>query len=238
MACLLLILLWEGEGGLLDSSQNRKVYEGILLQLHEIISRDRLRPGDKLPSERELSDQLGVGRSSVREALRALELLGLIETRRGEGTFLKHYRHNRFIDILGQYMLRDYKTKKDIIEMRKILELDAVRLACNRATAKHFEEMEKILAAAWERVEKGEIPTEEDYLFHRIICRSSRNSVLHRIWAPVVEYSDNVRTDSLSREGRARRALIEHREIMEAIREGNEEKAVECMKLHLENSIL
>lgn len=101
----------------LDSSQERKVYEGILLQIHEIVQERNLRPGDKLPSERELSEQLGAGRSSVREALRALELLGLIETRRGEGTFLKSYRHNRLIDILGFFILRDAKTKKDLIEI-------------------------------------------------------------------------------------------------------------------------
>jgi len=223
---------------MLDSSQNRKVYEGILLQLHEIIKEQNLRPGDKIPSERELSDLLGAGRSSVREALRALELLGLIETRRGEGTYLKHYRHNRLIDILGTYILRDYKTKKDLVEMRKMLELDAVRLACKRATQKHLYEMEFILENAWERLEKGEIPIEEDYLFHRIICRSSRNSVLHRIWAPVIEYSGSIRSGSLSREGRARVALEEHRQILEAIRAGDEEKAVECMKNHLDNSML
>jgi GntR family transcriptional repressor for pyruvate dehydrogenase complex len=222
----------------LDSSQQRKVYEGILLQIHEIVQQNNLRPGDKLPSERELSDQLGAGRSSVREALRALELLGLIETRRGEGTFLKHYRHNRLIDILGYFILRDYKTKKDLVEMRKILELDAVRLACRRATSKHFDEMERILDAAWQRVERGEVPTEEDYLFHRVICRSSRNSILHRIWAPLVEYSESVRNSSLSREGRAKIALQEHRQIMEAIREGDESTAVERMREHLENSKL
>ena len=127
---------------MLDSTQDRKVYEGILLQLHAIIQEQNLRPGDKLPSERELSEQLGAGRSSVREALRALELLGVIETRGGEGTFLKHYRHKRLIDILGFFILRDTKTKKDLIEMRKMLEIDAVRLACRRATPKHFEKME------------------------------------------------------------------------------------------------
>ncbi|CAM5795507.1 MULTISPECIES: FadR/GntR family transcriptional regulator [Brevibacillus] len=223
---------------MLDSLQERKVYEGILLQIHQIVQEKNLRPGDKLPSERELSEQLGAGRSSVREALRALELLGLIETRRGEGTFLKHYRHNRLIDILGFFILRDYKTKKDLIEMRQVLELDAVRMACRRATAKHFEEMERILAAAEERIEQGEIPTEEDYQFHRVICRSSRNSILHRIWAPLVEYSDSVRSESLSREGRARSAVNEHRQIMEAIRAGDEEQAVERMRKHLENSKL
>ncbi|USG64446.1 FadR family transcriptional regulator [Brevibacillus ruminantium] len=223
---------------MLDSLQEKKVYEGILLQIHEIVQEKNLRPGDKLPSERELSEQLGAGRSSVREALRALELLGLIETRRGEGTFLKHYRHNRLIDILGFFILRDYKTKKDLIEMRKVLELDAVRMACRRATEKHFEEMERILAAAEEKVAQGEIPAEEDYQFHRVICRSSRNSILHRIWAPLVEYSNSVRIESLAREGRARSALVEHRQIMEAIRAGDEEKAVERMREHLENSKL
>ncbi|MFS0556603.1 FadR/GntR family transcriptional regulator [Brevibacillus sp. 179-C9.3 HS] len=223
---------------MLDSSQDRKVYEGILLQLHEIIQEQNLRVGDKLPSERELAEQLGAGRSSVREALRALELLGLIETRRGEGTFLKHYRHNRLIDILGFFILRDTKTKKDLIEMRRMLELDAVRLACRRATDKHFDEMERILAIAEERVARGEVPAEEDYLFHRVICRSSRNSILHRIWTPLVEYSNSVRIESLSREGRARAALVEHRQIMEAIREGDVNVALERMKQHLENSKL
>ncbi|WP_232698896.1 FadR/GntR family transcriptional regulator [Brevibacillus daliensis] len=221
-----------------DTSSNRKVYEGILLQLNEIIAEENLRPGDKLPSERELSDRLCVGRSSVREALRALELLGLIETRRGEGTFLKHYRQNRLIDILGSYILRDSKTKKDLVEMRKILELDAVQLACRRATQKHFDEMERILDTAWERIEQGEVPMEEDYLFHRIIARSSRNSVLHRIWAPLVEYSGGIRKDSLSREGRVRNSHQEHIQVMEAIREGNEQKAVDYMKVHLDNSML
>lgn len=223
---------------MLNSSQHRKVYEGILLQIHQIVSDNNLRPGDKLPSERELTELLGVGRSSVREALRALELLGLIETRRGEGTFLRHYRHNRLIDVLGFFILRDAKTKKDLVEMRKILELEAVRLACRRATTKHFEEMERILAASWERIENDELPTEEDYLFHRVICRSSRNSVLHRIWAPLIEYSDSVRSNSLAREGRARSALIEHEQIMLAIREGDESTAVERMRMHLENSKL
>jgi len=222
----------------LDSSQERKVYEEILLHIHQIVQERNLRVGDKLPSERELSELLGAGRSSVREALRALELLGLIETRRGEGTFLKHYRHNRLIDILGFFILQDGKSKKDLIEMRRMLELDAVRLACRRATDKHFEEMERILAAAEERVARGEVPAEEDYQFHRVICRSSRNSILHRIWAPLVEYSNSVRVESLSREGRAKAAVQEHREIMAAIRAGDVQVAVEKMRHHLENSKL
>lgn len=223
---------------MLKTTQKRKVYQEILLEINQIIKEDRLRPGDKLPSERELSERLQVGRSSVREALRALELLGLITTRHGEGTFVQHYRHNKLIDILGYYVLSDFKTKKDLIEMRKILELDAVRLACQRATEKHFEEMERILEESERKVKEGKIPTEEDYQFHRMIARSSRNSVLHRIWAPVVEYSKTIREDSLSREGRPVQAIREHREIMEAIKNGDVAEAEKRMAQHLDNSLL
>ncbi len=223
---------------MLKTTQKRKVYQEILLEINQIIKEDRLRPGDKLPSERELSERLQVGRSSVREALRALELLGLITTRHGEGTFVQHYRHNKLIDILGYYVLSDFKTKKDLIEMRKILELDAVRLACQRATEKHFEEMERILEESERKVKEGKIPTEEDYQFHRMIARSSRNSVLHRIWAPVVEYSKTIREDSLSREGRAVQAIREHREIMDAIKRRDVAEAEKQMAQHLDNSML
>lgn len=79
------------------TSKNTKVYIGIVKQLRAMIEHDGLKPGDRLPSERELSERLGVGRSSVREALRALELLGLIETRRGEGTFMRDFRGNQLV---------------------------------------------------------------------------------------------------------------------------------------------
>jgi GntR family transcriptional repressor for pyruvate dehydrogenase complex len=98
--------------------------------------------------------------------------------------------------------------------------------------------MERILQHSEEKIASGKVPMEEDYQFHRVICRSSRNSVLHRIWIPLVEYSESVRNESLSREGRAWAALEEHRSIMEAIRAGDEQAAVERMLMHLENSKL
>ncbi|MBO8171871.1 MAG: FadR family transcriptional regulator [Bacillaceae bacterium] len=223
---------------MLETTRKRKVYQAILMEINRIMKEDNLRPGDRLPSERELSERLQVGRSSVREALRALELLGLITTRHGGGTYVQHYRHNKLIDILGYYILRDYKTKRDLIEMRKLLELDAVRLACKRATDKHFEEMERILEASEEKIRQGIVPTEEDYKFHRIIARSSRNSLLHRIWAPIVEYSKTIREDSLSREGRPEQAVKEHRGIMEAIKRGDVAESEKRMAQHLENSKL
>ncbi|WP_455431276.1 FadR/GntR family transcriptional regulator [Rossellomorea vietnamensis] len=92
-----------------------------------MISKDCLKPGDKIPSERELSERLNVGRSSVREALRALELLGLIETRRGEGTFLRDFRDHHLIDLLGMFILQDDMAQEDILQTKMMIEKEALK---------------------------------------------------------------------------------------------------------------
>lgn len=92
---------------------NGKVYEGVLYQLKAYIEENQLSPGDKLPSERELSEQLGVGRSSIREAFRAMELLGLIETRRGEGTYMRSYRPYHMVELLSNFLLTEKRTKRN-----------------------------------------------------------------------------------------------------------------------------
>ncbi|RKD23778.1 transcriptional regulator [Ammoniphilus oxalaticus] len=213
-----------------NSSINEKVYHGILLELNRIIEADKLRAGDKLPSERELSERLQVGRSSVREALRALELLGLITTRRGEGTFIEHYRHNKLFDILSYYLLRDRKPKKDLLEMRVLLELDAVRLACKRITPKYIQIMEQTIAAADQKIELGIEPLEEDDEFHRAIVRASKNSVLHRIWLPVVDYSKVLKKENVTDSSAS---VEEHRAILAAICNRNEEQAILLLQQHL-----
>jgi DNA-binding FadR family transcriptional regulator len=98
-----------------------------------MIEHDGLKPGDRLPSERELSERLGVGRSSVREALRALELLGLIETRRGEGTFIRDFRGNQLVQLLSTFILQDQKAIRDVKETKFLIELDCLWLIIQKA---------------------------------------------------------------------------------------------------------
>jgi DNA-binding FadR family transcriptional regulator len=98
-----------------------------------MIEHDGLKPGDRLPSERELSERLVVGRSSVREALRALELLGLIETRRGEGTFIRDFRGNQLVQLLSTFILQDQKAIRDVKETKFLIELDCLWLIIQKA---------------------------------------------------------------------------------------------------------
>ena len=146
-----------------------KVYIGIVHQLREMISNDGLQPGDKIPSERELSERLNVGRSSVREALRALELLGLIETRRGEGTFLRDFRDHHLIDLLGMFILQDDMAQEDILQTKMMIEKEALKSL--------FIEKKKTDAL----LDKVSISDNLDDVFRDIVMMSS-NYLSQRIW--------------------------------------------------------
>ena len=92
-----------------SSSKESKLYVDIVNHLREMIDQNGLKPGDKLPSERVLSETLRAGRSSIREALRALELLGLIETRKGEGTFLRDFQGHKLVELISTFILQNDK---------------------------------------------------------------------------------------------------------------------------------
>ncbi|RNA70328.1 FadR/GntR family transcriptional regulator [Alteribacter keqinensis] len=218
------------------TSPANKVYLNILKELDHIIHEDNLLPGDKLPSERELAERLQVGRSSVREALRALELLDLIETRKGEGTFIQRAGGHRLAEILAGFFLRETRARKDVTETRAIIEIEAVRLACRRATEKQLEKLKTLIDESKATWADGYIPVEEDYLFHKALVESCHNHLMLNIWRPLVEYSKVALRESLSRRGRTEDAIHEHEAIYEAICSKNEDKAVQCLRHHLENS--
>lgn len=123
--------------------KDAKVYIETLEQIRRIIREDGLVAGDKLPSERELSERLQVGRSSVREALRALEFLGIIETRRGEGTYIKDIGNHQLINLLGMFILQDKRAKADLAETKWLIEQLCLQLACQRWQEKDLAWLEK-----------------------------------------------------------------------------------------------
>ncbi|QOR65819.1 FadR family transcriptional regulator [Cytobacillus suaedae] len=160
------------------TSSNSKVYIEILKQIRSIIVADGLVAGDKIPSERELSERLKAGRSSVREALRSLELLGIIETRRGEGTFLKNFGDHQLVQILGSYILEDVKVKKDLIETKYLIERDSIVLACERMSAKQLQSLNEL-------INMTEFTRQE---FFSGVVKGINNSLFLRLWQVISEY--------------------------------------------------
>lgn len=159
-----------------------KVYLEIVHKIRSIMEGDGLKAGDRLPSERELSARLNVGRSSVREALRALELVGLIETRRGEGTFVKHFYENGLVQLIATFLLQDEKTKQDLLQVKMLLEQNVLSLLLGKT--------EKQLLPLWELVSSNETSL---LLFHQAFFKRAveltDNHLLYRIWLIVSEYA-------------------------------------------------
>ncbi len=146
---------------------------------------DGLVAGDRLPSERELSSRLNVGRSSVREALRALELVGLIETRRGEGTFIRNFYDNGLVQLIAPFLLQDEKTIRDLLQTKRLLEKDMIRIVCNLPK----ETFSKVLRKLDQVLEENEssIPTLHQTFFKTLIEQVD-NYLLYRIWMIVNDY--------------------------------------------------
>lgn len=156
-----------------------KMYLEIVKKIRSIIVEDGLSSGDKIPSERELSDRLNVGRSSVREALRALELLGLIETRRGEGTFIKDFKEHHLVELLGTFILEQEKTKTDLLETKMEIEKTCIQLFAKKAGAEEFTVLK-------EMIESSECSRTN---FFKQMVTLIDNSLMLRIWNIVNSYA-------------------------------------------------
>jgi GntR family transcriptional regulator, transcriptional repressor for pyruvate dehydrogenase complex len=187
---------------------NTKVYLEIVKQLRAMISADDLKSGDKIPSERELSERLNVGRSSVREALRALELLGLIETRRGEGTFIRDFRGNQLVQLLGTFILQDEKAKLDVIETKNLIEMDFLRLVLNRADEKELLKLKSLVEAD---------QLNDDQFFYQLV-EMADNYLFSRIWLILKDYYNSL---DLSKAEYNRNSLLL---LIEALVEKDKEK--------------
>ncbi|MFS0673057.1 FadR/GntR family transcriptional regulator [Ornithinibacillus sp. 179-J 7C1 HS] len=163
-------------------SPNNKVYHGVLEEIRKFIEANDLRPGDKLPSERELSEKLQAGRSSIREALRAMELIGVIETRRGEGTFLSKYRPYQTVQLLSSFILKE-TTKEDLLSVKMLLEKETAKLAFTQINEPELIELESILNNS-SLNEK-----EKHFAFFSYLFDINSNQLLMRIWGLIDEYS-------------------------------------------------
>ena len=163
-------------------NESSKVYLDIVKQLNNMIEEDSLVAGDKIPSERELSELFQVGRSSVREALRSMELLGLIETRRGEGTFIRDFQDHKLVEILGSFFLREKKTQLKLLETKNLLEMDCIRLAIREAKEAKIESM-----LHW--VKNSSF---DDFSFFKQLASTHENTLLQRIWSIVGIYENSV----------------------------------------------
>jgi DNA-binding FadR family transcriptional regulator len=218
---------------MLRAVKQHRVFQDIVSQIRRLLDGGRLKPGDQLPSERELSETFQVSRASVREAIRALESMGLIEIKSGEGTYVASPVKSLLSPLASAFRLRK-DALREIFEARRIIEPEIAALAAERATSSQVEELEAILEDQERQIAEGKTGVEADTAFHSTLAQATRNKVFLRLNDGMVDSLREARERSLQTDGRPARSLAGHREILEAIRTRDPAKARRVMLKHLE----
>jgi GntR family transcriptional regulator, transcriptional repressor for pyruvate dehydrogenase complex len=218
-------------------------HEYVLEQIKKMITSRTLAPGDRLPSERELSAKLGVGRSAVKEAFRILEILGLIEVKIGDGSFMQRNNFSYFFESIANTIgfLSDLTpdTVLNFLEFRSVWEIKCAALAAKNATDEDI----KMMQIELDRMEKAKSnPTEykvADINFHHLMCIASKDKAIMLVVQGVrnilVSYFD-VYPYIISEPERMQNSFISHQNILGAIKGHDDAKAIKFMQEHLDNA--
>jgi len=220
------------QGGL-SPIRRSPLYEEVAERLREFIDVQELRPGDRLMSERELAHRLGVSRTSVRQALTALRVGGLVEIRHGDGVYLLRSPED-VVPSLAEELLQSHAQLPAIMEVREALETQTARLAARRRSEADLDEMRLALREMAAAIEQGDDGAEADRRFHGAITAASHNELLAGLMEQLADVIDQTRRASLSRPGRPPRSLIAHEQILQAIADRDEDGAARAMRDHLE----
>jgi len=215
-------------------AQRTTLTEDICQQLVSSIASADLPPGSKLPSERELMEMFSVGRSSIREALRALTLLGLVETKQGYGACVATHTGDYLGRSITWSSLAGLHTNLEIVEAREVIESGVAQLAAERATSDDIELLEQQLANMEGHLSDLSTFAEMDVNFHTTLAEIAGNRLLSQSIVSLRELlHQSILEDLRKSTDMARLSLDQHREIVEAIKEGDANLAGRAMRCHL-----
>ncbi|MHB8216294.1 MAG: FadR/GntR family transcriptional regulator [Candidatus Sulfotelmatobacter sp.] len=214
--------------------RRNRLYEEVAKQIERVILK-KLQPGDKLPSERELAELLRVSRGSIRDAIRSLELLGLVEARQGTGTIVRQTSTESLPNPFANALKRRKELVSELLDFRKMLEPPLAARAATHASSEELLEMEDILRRQEERQRQGDAAVAEDAEFHYSIALASDNSVVLKVIDILMDLLRDTRARSLQVEGRPQKSLTGHRRILAAIKRRDAEAAKDAMRRHLED---
>ena len=217
----------------ITKTENQSIQDSIILKIKDLINLKNLEPGDKLPSERMLSERFGVTRGNIREAIQKLEFYGILESIPQSGTFVGNIgviAMNVMIDDILRLEDPDFKS---LVETRILLELKTARLAAIRRTEEDLVKLTEALDAYSEKVMKGEDAVQEDLLFHLAIAKASGNSTMNTFMLIITpEIITNFEKYHVCDDDQAQKEIQEHRDIYNAIVDQDPKLAKEKMKVH------
>jgi len=215
-----------------ETIPRNKVYQAVAHQLERHIAHS-LKPGELLPPERQLAHMLGVSRSSVRDAIRSLELMGLLEPHQGIGTVVCNP-GAKAANSLAKALRDQRKQIAELIDLRKMIEPHLAGRAARHASRDELAEMEGILARQEEKVRRGKLAVEEDSEFHYRIALASNNSAILKVVDVLMDLLRKTRESSLQGKRRQEQSLAGHRRILSALKRREHAAAEVAMRRHLQ----
>ena len=211
-----------------------RVFEDVARQIQRLIVDGVLKPGELLPPERQLAEQFGVSRTSVRDAIRTLELSGLVVARHGEGNVVADVSVETLVAPIATLLLRKRRLVAELLDVRRMLEPALAARAAMHATAGEIARLEEILRRQREKTARGESTVEEDSQFHYAIALAARNSVVRTLLDVLMDLLRETRSRSLQVPGRLERSLAGHRRVLDAIRRHDAAAAERAVRQHLD----
>lgn len=214
-----------------------KLYEEIAERMLSQIQDGTLRPGDRLKPERALAEEYGVSRTAIREALRSLEMMGCVESRVGEGTFIKAPSLSNIVDPFSILVAQNGQLGGDLIEVRLILETEISALAARRRTEAQLAALEATIEDMQRDIEEGGKGIAADERFHGILAEAAGNRALSTMLDMCAGMLSRTRPLTQSIKGVPRMALKDHAAICDAVRAQDEKAARRLMRTHLNRAL-
>jgi GntR family transcriptional repressor for pyruvate dehydrogenase complex len=213
-------------------SNEDRLYQEVVRQIEDRILRGALKPGDMLPPERVMAEQIGVSRTVIREATKALELQGLVEVQHGRGVMVAPPSSANFADSLMRYMRIRESPIWALWELRSTIEVEVAGLAAERWEEADLAQIKAQLARLEASVESPKEYVEHDFEFHRAIARAGHNPLFPSVLEPFVSLLLESRNLGASVPNAPRKSIVVHRRIVDAIESRNPANARKAMREH------
>jgi GntR family transcriptional regulator, transcriptional repressor for pyruvate dehydrogenase complex len=212
-------------------------HQSISQEIKKIIFDGTMRPGDRLPPERELSSTFAASRIAIREALKSLEASGLVVIKPGSGVFVTNVSSKTMSDSLYSILKMQNTSISEVTEARLIVEPNIARIAAERATEADFQRLEMNIREAQRVIDENIPPTTQNIEFHSILAEMSHNTVINLVMKSLHDVLDAMFRDvshNVPRRLRvAAKSLNQHKRILKALRERNPDKAYRLMFDHI-----
>ena len=211
----------------------KPLYERLVEHLRAYVVEAGLSAGDRLPSERELSERLGVSRASVRQAIVALEVQGILEVKHGEGTFLRAAR----VDTLPIAELAELKRRlPDVLDAREAIEVKLAELAAERRTEADLAAIDAALRTMQQEIDRGTTGEHGDHDFHQSVVRAAHSELLASMYALILKDIELSSHETVDQIGTPATLLEQDRRISGAIRSRDGAGAATAMREHLKTT--